>query len=694
MQRLLIPLLLAVGLIGPLLVSTWYSFSQQRDSLNQANAFEADQIIRTLANGMVDPVWNLIPEAGRPLISSLLEDSHVVSIEVESTAQGPFLSAETVRPAPGSEVITLERDIVRNGRVIGVARVVLDAAPANAAMDAQWRRILLAGGSQAIIVFAIILWVFRLNSRLQRSQMLDEINRDLEQQVRERRLAEEEVSASRDQLRLITDNLPVVIAYFDSRTCLQFANRAWEDWHRRSAADFLNHDMLELMGPQYEKLRPRVKQVLAGRRLTFEENLTYSDGKTRRVRVDYVPHKAASGSIEGFFTLIEDITEITESEQRLRQAQKMEAVGQLTGGVAHDFNNLLAVIQGNAELLAEKIGAGDAWLSAIRRAAGRGNELTQRLLAYSRQQPLHPQSIDMSVLVNDMKGLLQRTLGETITVQTAMEPALWHVLADAGQVENAILNLAINARDAMPGGGVLLLRCFNVRLSEADVERIPETAAGDYVGLAVSDTGLGMAEDVLTRAFEPFFTTKAVGQGSGLGLSMVQGFTRQSGGHVAIASKPGEGTTVTLYLPRADQLAVAADLQSDDAPTGKAEQILVIEDDLDVRVLTVEMLTGLGYRVIDVPDAIRADAVLARGQKIDLVLTDVVLSGGKSGLEFATAAKRRHPGLRVVFMSGYSADSVPGDSDHQFAGSGIPLLNKPFQRKTLARTIGAALAQD
>jgi len=386
---------------------------------------------------------------------------------------------------------------------------------------------------------------------------------------------------------------------------------------------------------------------------------------------------------------IEDITERAWAEEQLRQAQKMQAVGQLTGGVAHDFNNLLAIVLGNAELLSGKVGEDDPKLQAVMRAATRGAELTQRLLAFSRIQTLQPQVIDVDALVGSMTSLLSRTLGETIEIETRLAPRLWNATADPGQVENALLNLAINARDAMAGGGKLTIECANAVLDEAYVAVNPEARTGDYVVLAVSDTGSGMSAEVQAHAFEPFFTTKEVGQGSGLGLSMVYGFAKQSGGQVTIYSEEGQGTAVKLYLPRAQGAAKAEDVPpSEEVPQGRGERILVIEDDPDVRDLAVNVLGGLGYRVIEVADAASAHKVLADGQAVDLVLSDVVLPGGTSGPEFAAEARAAHPGLKIIFMSGYPAEAAKRNG---FVGSDSVLLNKPFRKLELARALRDAL---
>jgi CheY-like chemotaxis protein len=285
-----------------------------------------------------------------------------------------------------------------------------------------------------------------------------------------------------------------------------------------------------------------------------------------------------------------------------------------------------------------------------------------------------------------MSDLLARVLGETVEYETNTSPSIWKASADSGQVENALLNLAINARDAMPNGGKLTIECSNVHLDETDLATNSDASAGDYVVLAVSDDGTGMTADVQAHAFEPFFTTKAVGEGSGLGLSMVYGFAKQSGGHVSIYSEAGQGTTVKLYLPRAVEAASGQRMREDvnTIPRGRGEVILVIEDDPDVRDLAVQMLENLNYQTVDVGDAANAHKVLAEGKPVDLVLSDVVLPGGTSGLQFAEEARGMYPSIKIVFMSGYSAEAAVRNG---FLGPDQVLLNKPFQRSQLATAL-------
>ncbi len=383
-----------------------------------------------------------------------------------------------------------------------------------------------------------------------------------------------------------------------------------------------------------------------------------------------------------FLAIVEDVSEPKRVEGMLRQVQKLDAVGQLASGIAHDFNNLLVAIMGNAELISNEAKAGDTRAEAILKAAMRGAELSHRLLAFSREQPLLTQNVDVEALVGNMKNLLERSLGETVEINTAFAAELWPVAIDPGQLENALLNLAINARDAMPSGGTLLIEASNVQTNEFDVSESGESTAKDYIMLVVSDTGSGMAADIVARVFEPFFTTKEVGEGSGLGLAMIYGFAKQSDGHVTIDSKLGEGTTVRLYLPRmVKEPAQIEKEQTADIPRSKGESILVVEDDPEVRQLVVRMLDDLGYQVQHASDGTEALACLEDQFVPDLLLSDVILSRELNGPELAEIVIQNDPAIKVLFMSGYKnhpARQGGPDIDN------FELINKPFRMKELA----------
>lgn len=390
-------------------------------------------------------------------------------------------------------------------------------------------------------------------------------------------------------------------------------------------------------------------------------------------------------------------TEIEERErvqEALRQAQKMEAVGQLTGGVAHDFNNLLQVITGNLELLRQRAGESRNDIRRLADGAMRGADraaaLTQRLLAFSRRQPLAPKPIDVNDLVAGMSDLLHRTIGETIKIETVLAPGVWRVSADANQLENALLNLAVNARDAMPDGGKLTIRTENVLLDEEYACRHEEVQPGQYVALAVSDTGSGIPKETLARVFEPFFTTKEAGRGSGLGLSQVYGFMRQSGGHAEIDSEVGQGTTVRLYLPRhtgADG-GVAVNINTQAVAAENDELVLIVEDDEDVRANTVLMVRDLGYGVLEASDGNAALGVLQQQPAVRLLFTDVGLPGGLNGRQLADRARQLRPDLVVLFTSGYARDAIV---HHGRLDPDVEMIGKPFTYAALGAKIRKVL---
>ncbi len=413
------------------------------------------------------------------------------------------------------------------------------------------------------------------------------------------------------------------------------------------------------------------------------------DGET--LELELAVSEAWIGNQRVFIAAMRDISERKRLEAHLRQTQKMEAVGQLTGGVAHDFNNLLAVILGNTEILEDRLGAGNPQVQAVIRAAGRGSDLTQRLLAFSRLQPLRPRVLDPAQLFGGMSELLSRTLAETIEVQFLTGGDIWRIEADPAQMESALLNLAINAGQAMPAGGKLTIEIANQTIDRRAAAEMTDVAPGRYVTMAVSDTGVGMAPEVVARAFDPFFTTKPVSVGSGLGLSMVYGFARQSGGFAVIESELGRGTTVRLYLPRIGAEAVEPrnELQAE-APRARDETVLVIEDDPEVCDLAVSLLESLGYEVVFAHDGAQALAVLGATPRIDLILSDVMLPGGLLGPEVVEKAKQARPDLRVLFMSGY-ADAAARSSG--LLGEGATVLSKPFRRYDLACQLRVALAQ-
>lgn len=377
----------------------------------------------------------------------------------------------------------------------------------------------------------------------------------------------------------------------------------------------------------------------------------------------------------------------------LHQSQKMEALGKLTGGVAHDFNNTLQVIAGNLHLLRRTISDDDeATRRRLNGAIGgveRGAKLASHLLAFARKQPLSPVVVSSSRLLHELDDLLRRTLGETIELVMQVEAGMWNTLVDRNFLENALLNLAINARDAMQGHGCMTISAGNARPEAVKALMLGDVLAGDYIAISVSDTGCGMTREVLEKVFEPFFTTKPEGHGTGLGLSMVYGFVKQSGGHVAIDSEPGRGTTVTLYLPRSAAIEQQAqDIPADAPALGGTETILVVEDDAQVRATVVDLLTDLGYHVLKAPDAQAALTVVESGVPIDLLFTDVVMPGTLRSPELARRARALQPRIGVLFTSGYTENGIVhgGRLDE-----GVALLSKPYPREELARKIRSVL---
>jgi PAS domain S-box-containing protein len=400
------------------------------------------------------------------------------------------------------------------------------------------------------------------------------------------------------------------------------------------------------------------------------------------------------GQLLGFAKVTRDLTEKRAADEQLRQAQKMEAIGHLTGGIAHDFNNLLTVITGNMETLQRRLSQRGEdrlhrYVDSALLASSRAAVLTHGLLAFSRRQPLEPKQVSVNTLIIGISEMLRRTLGEHITVETVLAGGLWATFVDANQLENSLLNLAVNARDAMPDGGKLTIEAANVYLDD-DYAAAADVPAGQYVGLFIRDTGLGMPPDVVVQAFDPFFTTKEIGQGTGLGLSQVYGFVKQSGGHVKIESEVGTGTTVKIYLPR----LLVSDGSTDDpavnmsVPRADGETILMVEDEAGVRRFAVEMLRELGYRVLDAPDGATGLRTLDAHPEITLLFTDVGLPGGMNGRQMADEALRRRPDLKVLFTSGYTGDAIV---HHGRLDPDVRLIVKPFTFDGLATKLRRVL---
>lgn len=408
-----------------------------------------------------------------------------------------------------------------------------------------------------------------------------------------------------------------------------------------------------------------------------------------RVRITWSLSWSATDRL--FIAVGRDTTRQFALEMQASRSQRLDSVGQLTGGVAHDFNNLLTVILGNAELLSENLQEQPAvarMAEMIRGAAQRGAELTQRLLSFAGRQALEPESVDVNSLVASMDGLLRRTLGEHVEIETARGTALWPALVDPAQLENALLNLCLNARDAMPAGGRLVITTANAHVDSEFADQNPGSEPGDYVKVAVSDTGSGIAPEQLGHVFEPFYTTKEAGKGTGLGLSMVYGFVKQSRGLINLHSELGRGTAVEMYLPRASAAAASGAPRIAAPAEGGTETILLVEDDELVRRYASSQLEALGYRVIEAANGAAALELVHTEADIDLLFTDVVMPGGMSGLQLAEAARAERPTIRVLYTSGYAENVIV---HHGRLDAGLRLLRKPYRLADLARHVRDAL---
>jgi PAS domain S-box-containing protein len=453
-----------------------------------------------------------------------------------------------------------------------------------------------------------------------------------------------------------------------------------EEMIGRNAADFVCGADLEITRAEMRTARR------GGLTRNFECRYMHRDGRA----IPLVWTGVWSQTDQLHFFTGRDLSERVKLEAQLRQAQKMEAIGQLTGGVAHDFNNILAVIMGTAELAAARTANNsqlESMLKQIEEAAERGALLVQRMLAFARKQPLQPRSMEINDAIKHTAAMLERTLGEHITLKTSLAAELWPAFADPAQFQDALVNLCVNARDAMPKGGHIVIETANLHL-DADSAEIQ---AGEYVMVVVTDTGTGMTRETLEHAFEPFYTTKEVGRGTGLGLSMVYGFVKQSGGHVRIESEVGRGTTVKLYLPRyaMSRSKVSSQMQ-DEMPMAEGETVLVVEDNPDLRKLSVRRLTMLGYQVYETGTGPAALALLDSRQHIDLIFSDIIMPGGMTGYELADRARERFPSIKVLLTSGYDAESA---SAEESTASNLKVLRKPYKQVELARAIRETLGR-
>jgi len=524
------------------------------------------------------------------------------------------------------------------------------------------------------------------------AERLEKLAAELERENAERRQAETELVAANTMYDAVIRGMPVALMVLDA----QGAVITWNEAARRTFG-YGENEILGKPGRTVfaEKSLRAFEAVFqdagtAPSRPALEVSCIRQSGAEFPALLHQAAVCAADGTVRAVIFAIEDVSERRSIEAQLRQAQKMEAIGQLTAGIAHDFNNILAIIVGNLELVLDEEGktlANGSLVHGALNASLRGAALTQRLLAYSRQQTLEPSVVNIGRLLRAEQAMVRRTLEESITIETRLPRDLWSVRVDAARLLDSLLNLVLNARDSMPRGGRLTIGADNVTLDEDYCSRHLDVAPGEYVRLSIGDTGVGMSRDVLDQALEPFFTTKPMGAGSGLGLSMVYGFVMQSRGHMEIDSTPGAGTTVRLYLPRsADRKPAAVQGRTADAAPRPAagEGILLVEDDADVREMLVTYLTRLGYRVVETRDGQEALSVLRSDGALDAIVTDVVLPGGMRGPDIVAAAGKIAPGLKALYISGYSENALSSGGELL---EGIHLLTKPFRMAELARKL-------
>ena len=514
---------------------------------------------------------------------------------------------------------------------------------------------------------------------------LRELNAELERQVIERA-----------QARSLTWRLsPDLLGALNAKGYFETANPAWESVLGWTEAEILSLSIFDLLHPDdREHTRAGFELTQIGQpALRFANRYRCKDGSYRWISWIGIPE-------DGYvYCTGRDITaeraaeaELAAAQEALRQSQKMETIGQLTGGIAHDFNNLLTGIIGSLDIVRRRMAAGRLdetarFMNAATAAAQRAGALTHRLLAFARRQSLDVRPNDINRLVATMEDLLQRTLGEHIELNCALAADLWPAFTDANQVESAVLNLALNGRDAMAAGGRLTIETANIQLDAGNTSPQDDVVPGDYVMIGISDTGCGMTPDVAARAIDPFFTTKPIGEGTGLGLSMVYGFAKQTRGHLRIESADGRGTTVRLYLPRALQDAVLLEERATATPRGQGETILVVEDEATVRMILADALEELGYDVLVASDARPAIPILHSDRRIDLMVSDVMLPH-VNGLKLAEIARASRPDLKVLFVTGYAENvMVRGD----FLDSGMDMLTKPFALDDLGAKVRAMI---
>ncbi len=513
-----------------------------------------------------------------------------------------------------------------------------------------------------------------------RTAQLENANANLTRANNENSRIAAALRRSEERLRLINDNIPILIGYFDKDEIYRYANKGYSDWYGLPEGAVTDRAVLDVIGPQvYGQVREFVQKALTGQQVSYEYQMD-RNGQTVFARSTLVPEINAEGETLGCFVFSHEITEQRRMQAALIQAQKMEAIGQLTGGLAHDFNNLLTVIIGNLAALQDQR-PDDAlvneFIEPALQSARRGAQLIKRLLTFSRQQPLAPQTTEIGRLVTDLARLVRRSLPESITISTDLGGNSLHALVDPAQLESALLNFALNARDAMPAGGYLHMATRTTELADTEAKGF-DVAPGRYAVIEVSDNGCGMDAATLSRVYEPFFTTKRFGLGSGLGLSMAYGFARQSGGGICIQSQPGQGTTVIMVLPLTTNEPDAGQPEEDVPACQSGELVLLVEDEPSVRRVVRQQLIDIGHPVIEAEDGVQALEMIAHIPDIGILVSDIIMPGSLNGHQLAEKALALSPRIRIVLMSGYT------DEEASAGISGLPILAKPFDRQDLS----------
>jgi PAS domain S-box-containing protein len=595
------------------------------------------------------------------------------------------IAAEEAHPGAGPRSgvslgeVSIEQVRLSAGRLIAAEKVLLEQRRSRyEALRTRTFSTVIAANLAAMGGLLYAVWVMIGGARVLERRMAERDEAEAARRESDARYAA--IFANAADYLFVADVMP------DGTFAMADANPAWQAATGYSTRNVQrNIDNPEILRMQREHYR----QIVETRRpLTFRSTMQTKSGP-RSWETTLAP-VFDRGRLVRIIGCGRDVSARAQAEEQVRRAQRMEAVGQLTGGVAHDFNNLLQVIRANLELLASRFAEDEIASQRLKSAlhgADRAAQLTRQLLAFARRQPLEPKVVNLGRLVTEMSDLLRRSVGESITVENSIAPNLWNTLVDPAQVESAVLNLALNARDAMPRGGRLAITLANAVLGEDEVKDLEDVAPGAYVALTMSDNGQGMAPDVLSRVFEPFFTTKGEEKGTGLGLSMVYGFVKQSKGHIQLASDAGQGTTVKLLLPRS-QLVEERPLEPPAEGGVRIDTVLVVEDEPAVRAAACAMLQELGYRCLEAADGASALEQLERGAQVQLLFTDMVMPGPVKSTELAARAREMHPELPILFTSGYAESAVMREAR---LAHGAQLLSKPYSRAALAAKIQAAI---